>query len=486
MSNIEKPAVVNNIQTENDTDERISQVFSLQKNHLQEFKNSSIKDRKRLLKSLKKVIFEYRSKLQEAMYADFQKPALETDISEIFPAIAELKHTLSHLSDWAADEHVATPQTFLGASSFIKYEPKGNTLIITPWNYPVYLAFSPIISAIAAGNAVIIKPSEFTPNANAVIKQIIAKVFEEKHVAIIQGDYHVSTSLLKLKFDHIHFTGSPAVGKIVMTAAAKHLTSVTLELGGKSPTIIDKSANLKDVASKLVWGKFLNQGQTCIAPDYILVHSSIKTELIKELKLVIKERFGEDNNIINSPNLCRIVNTSHFERIKNITDKAIQNEAVVEFGAEFDASQNYISPTIISNLSEDDDLMTEEIFGPIMPIVSFDNIDEAIALINKKEKPLALYVFSKTRKNIDAVLNNTSSGGVCINDVLLHVTNPNLPFGGVNNSGIGKSHGKWGFIDFSNEKAVLKQNISFGPSKLLYPPYNKLTKFVIDFTMKWL
>lgn len=486
-SNIEKPQGVPISKSENDTSERINQVFQLQKSHLQAFKNSTIKERKRLLKNLKKAIFEYRTKLQDALMADFRKPATEADVSEIYPTISELKHTISHLAEWAEDEHVATPLTLIGSSSFVRFEPKGNTLIITPWNYPVYLSFSPIISAIAAGNAVVLKPSEFTPNVNKVVKNILSKVFNEKQVSVIEGDYEVSSELLSLKFDHIHFTGSPAVGKIVMKAASKHLTSVTLELGGKSPTIVDESANLKDAASKIVWGKFLNEGQTCIAPDYLLVHSKVKQAFIKEVKAVIKARFGDDLSAIkNSTNLCRIVNAKHFERIQELTHNATKNNAVIEFGGDFDASQNYISPTIVSNLREDDELMQEEIFGPIMPMLPFDNIDEVISIINTKEKPLALYIFSKTRKNIDKVLNETSSGGVCINEVLLHILNPNLPFGGVNNSGIGKSHGKWGFVDFSNEKSILKQHISFGAAKLLYPPYTKFTKFVIDFTMRYL
>jgi len=472
--------------SQNDSTERIIKVFEKQKLNIQNLKNSSIKERLLKLKSLKKAIFNHREKLQDAIFNDFKKPALETDISEIYPTISELKHTISHLIDWSRDFEVDTPITLLGSSSFVRYEPKGNCLIITPWNYPIFLSLSPIISAIAAGNAMILKPSEFTPNTNKALKDLLKDVFEEDEIALINGDYTISTELLKLKFNHIHFTGSPMVGKIIMKAAAEHLSSCTLELGGKSPGIVDKTANLNDAASKIVWGKYLNEGQTCIAPDYILVEESIKNDFVEKLKLEIQKKYGKDSERIKaSNNLCRIVNKKQYYRLKSITENAISNKAKVEFGNVFNEEENYICPTILSNISLDDELMNEEIFGPIMPIITFNNIDEAITLINSKEKPLSLYIFSRKKININKVLNETSSGGVCINEVLLHILNPNLPFGGVNNSGIGKSHGKWGFIDFSNEKAVLKQHISFSASKLLYPPYTKWTKKIIDLTMKW-
>ncbi|MGB0885547.1 MAG: aldehyde dehydrogenase family protein [Chitinophagales bacterium] len=474
-------------QSVNDSLEKIQTTFQLQKNNLLSIRKTSIKDRKKKLKALKAALFAHRENLQNAIYADFKKPAIETDITEINSTLTELKHTIAHLSEWARDEYVDTTLTLLGSSSYIQYEPKGNTLIITPWNYPIYLSLSPIISAVAAGNAVILKPSEFTPNTNKAIKKLLFEIFEEKELAVIEGDYTVSSELLKLKFNHIHFTGSPAVGKIIMREAANHLASCTLELGGKSPTIVDESANLKDAASKIVWGKYINEGQTCIAPDYVLVHKNIQEKFIAQLKQTLQERFGADaEKIKSSAFLARIVNTKHFGRIKTLLNEAVSNEANVEFGGDFDENDNYISPTLVSNVSKDDEIMQEEIFGPILPLIPFDNIEDAIAKINDKEKPLALYVFSKKSKNINKVLQETSSGGVCINDTLLHILNPNLPFGGVNNSGIGKSHGIWGFKDFSNERGILKQHLPFSAAKLLYPPYTKMSKFLIDFTMKWL
>lgn len=469
-------------QSKNDSKQKIFDVFEKQKQNLNFLKASSIKDRKKKLKALKKAIFSHRENLQEAIYLDFKKPAIETDISEIYPTIAELKHTISQVSYWAQDMEVETPITLLGSSSYVKYEPKGNTLIITPWNYPIFLSLSPIISAIAAGNSVILKPSEFTPFTNIAIKNLLLEVFSENEVAVIEGDYTVSGELLKLKFNHIHFTGSPNVGKIIMKAAATHLSSCTLELGGKSPCIVDESANLKIAAAKIVWGKYLNEGQTCIAPDYILVHESVKEKFIACVKSEIEKKYGAtDLKRIASNNLCRIINDKNYDRLKTL----MEGVGNVEYGATFNDDERYISPTILSNVSLEDDIMKEEIFGPIMPMIPFKSIDEAIDLVNSKEKPLALYIFSKKNKNINKVLNETSSGGVCVNEVLLHITNPNLPFGGVNNSGIGKSHGKWGFIDFSNEKAVLKQHLPFGASQLLHPPYSKFTKIVIDLTMKY-
>lgn len=471
----------------NDQIEHISSIFKGQQENLKSIRKLSIRERKQKLKALKNAIFNFREELQKAIYDDFKKPALETDITEIYPAISEIKHTLSHLSDWAQNEYVNAPLTLLGSSSYIQYEPKGNVLVITPWNYPIYLSISPIVSAIAAGNTVILKPSEFTPNVNEVLKKLFLSVFPENYVAVIQGEAQVSADLLNLKFNHIHFTGSPAVGKIIMKAAAQHLASCTLELGGKSPTIVDETAAIANAASKIAFGKFINEGQTCIAPDYILVHEKVKDSLEEHLIIEIKNRYGKTlEEVKASKDLCRIVNEKHYNRLNEITANAMNNNANIAFGNAIDDNDQFISPTIITQIDANSRIMQEEIFGPLLPIITYQNLDEAISIINAKEKPLALYIFSKSNKNIQKILNETSSGGVCVNETLLHITNPNLPFGGVNNSGIGKSHGKWGFIDFSNEKAVLKQKLPFGASRLLYPPYTKFTKFVIDFTMKWL
>lgn len=470
----------------NDSIERIHHLFEMQQKNLQVLKEQKANHRKKLLKKLKKTIFAMRSSIQEALQKDFNKPATEADVTEIYPTISDIKHTLAHIDDWMEDEHVSTPITMLGSSAYIKYEAKGNCLIITPWNYPFYLALSPIISAIAAGNAVILKPSEFTPNTSQVVKDLLAKVFDENHVAVVMGDYLVSQELLQLKFNHIHFTGSPQVGKIIMKAAAEHLSTVTLELGGKSPTIIDETANINTTAKRIVWGKYLNEGQTCIAPDYLMVHHSVKEALVAAMKKEIELKYGKDLQArSNEGNLCNIVNAKHFNRIKKLTEEAIEEGASVETGGQYIEEQNFIDPTILSQVPHHAQLMNEEIFGPILPILTYKTLEEACDFVNQKEKPLALYIFSKKEKHIDFIMQNTSAGGTCINDTILHITQPNLPFGGINNSGVGKSHGKWGFIDFSNERSVHRQHLPFSMSQLLHPPYGKLSKFVIDLTMKW-
>lgn len=485
MDTMEKKAVTVP-KSANDDIASIQRIFEAQQANLQNLKNTNTKARRKKLKALKNLIFDNRTKIQEALYADFKKPAIEADISEIYPTTSEIKHAISHLSDWMEREEVDTPMTLLGSSAYIHYEPKGNCLVITPWNYPFYLAISPLVYAIAAGNAAILKPSEFTPHTSKLVKELLAQIFPENEIAVILGDHHVSSALLKLKFNHIHFTGSPMVGKIVMEAASKNLTTCTLELGGKSPTIVDETANINEAAKKIVWGKYLNEGQICIAPDYVLVHESKKTALIAAMKEEIHKKYGQDaEGRRGSGNIGRMVNAKHYSRVQNLAQNAVNDGAVVEIGGIYNDEDNYIDPTILSNVSKDSKIMQEEIFGPIMPMITFSSLEEAVKLINEKEKPLALYIFSKKEKNINFLLNNTSAGGTCINETILHITQPNLPFGGVNNSGVGKGHGKWGFVDFSNERSVLRQHFPFGMSQMLHPPYNKFSKFVIDMTMKF-
>lgn len=475
------------LKSDNDSSERIHKIFEAQKANLQKLRDTSLKDRKKKLRALIKAVFKHRENIQNAIYADFKKPAAETDLAEIYPTINELRHTISHLSDWALPLEVDVPMTHFGSSCYVNYEPKGNCLVITPWNYPFFLSISPITYAIAAGNAVILKPSEFTPNTSVAVKAMLAEVFEENEVAVIQGDYTVSAELLKLKFNHIHFTGSPMVGKIVMRAAAEHLTTCTLELGGKSPVIVDETANVNEAAKKIVWGKYLNKGQTCIAPDYMLVHKSKKTELLAKMKEIIEKNYGaSEADRKAGDSLCRMVNAKHYNRVKKLIEEAVTDGANVETGASFDDAENYIDPTILTDVKMSSKIMEEEIFGPVLPVIEFDSLEESLRIVNEKERPLALYVFSNKNKNIDQVMNGTTAGGTCINDVILHVSQPNLPFGGINNSGIGKSHGKWGFIDFCNERAVMKQHTRFSAAQLMHPPYTKWTKKLIEFTMKYM
>ncbi len=434
------------------------------------------------LKKFKEAILKYRKDLQEAMWKDYHKPAAEVDLTEIYPVISEIKFALKHIKKWMKPKRVETPLAMLGASSWIRHEPKGMCLIIAPWNYPMQLLFAPLVSAIAAGNTVILKPSEFTSHTVEVMKRIISETFEEKEIAIVEGGVEVSTVLLTKKFSHIFFTGAPEIGKIVMAAASKHLTSVTLELGGKSPTIIDETVDIKSIVPRIAWGKFINAGQICIAPDYILVHESKKEELVQCLKEQISKHYGED--AINSPDYLRIINAKHFNRLKEYLENTLKNGGKVVYGGALNEAQNYIEPTLMVDVPLDSDIMQYEIFGPILPILTYKEKHEVIDIIDTKEKPLALYLYSRSRKNIKYFIENTTAGGTCINMSNVHVGNPNLPFGGVNNSGIGKSRGHYGFIEFTNERAVLNQKI---PSAVQFmtPPYTDFKQKLINWTIKY-
>ncbi len=462
--------------------EEIERIYEAQKKNLQMLKNTSISHRLKKIKKLRKEVVAKREKIQKALWDDFHKPSVQVDISEIYPVIAEAKNYEANLYDWLATKEVETPLVFFGSYSKIIHEPKGNVLLLCPWNYPFQIPLKNLIAAYAGGNAVIIKPSEFTPNTDALIKEIVTAVFDENEVAVISGDFHVGQKLLNLRFDHIHFTGSPMHGRSVMKKAAETLTSVTLELGGKSPTIIDDTADLKATARNFLWGKFLNSGQTCIAVDYVLIDEKKKDAFVDILKETIQKAFGE--NPENSPDDCRIVNAKHLARVKRLLEDAVSKGATVEIGGKTDDSQNYVAPTVLTDITPDMLLMEEEIFGPIVPIITYKSIDEALSIINSKEKPLALYIFSKNRKNQEYIINHTTAGATCINESMIHNGHKELPFGGVNNSGIGKSHGLYGLKEFCNERPILKAWNP--PSNLTLPPYTKLHKRITDFVLKYL
>lgn len=465
----------------------IMRLYNLHQQNKQNIKNTTAKDRRKKLKALKEVVLQKREAIQQALYNDFRKAPAETELTEIATVIVEIKHTLANFEEWMQPQSVDTPLSFFGTSSKLVYEPKGSTLIIAPWNYPFQLALIPLVSAVAAGNTALIKPSEYTPHTSTIIREVVKAVFNENEVAVIEGDHSVSQELLRLKFDHIFFTGSPQVGKIVMRAAAEHLASVTLELGGKSPVIVDETANVSRSARRIVWGKFINNGQTCIAPDYLLVHESKYSELIDELKKNIGKFYGEsDEAIKQSPDYCRIVNARHHARIKKLVEDAIDKGANVATGCKIDDSENYISPTLLTDVPLNSEIMEEEIFGPVLPILKYNDINQALALINSKEKPLALYIFSGKQKNIDNIMQNTSAGGTSINETMLHNSQPNVPFGGVNNSGIGSAHGIFGFKAFSHERAVLRQHMPQGGIEHMYPPYKGIVPKLIQFAAKYL
>lgn len=461
-------------------------LFKRQKERSLALRFEQVAERKTRLRKLLGWIESNREKIKASVHEDFRKPLTEVDTSEIYPVIAEIRHTLAHLEEWMKPVKIDAPLTYFGTRSSIRYEPKGVCLIIAPWNFPFNLCLGPLISCLAAGNAAIIKPSELTPSTSALIREMIEAIFEKDLVTVLEGGPEVSTHLLTLPFDHIFFTGSPAIGKIVMKAAADNLASVTLELGGKSPTIIDNTANLKDAAKRIAFGKFLNNGQTCIAPDYVLIDRKIKGLFVDELKKAIFNLFGENGSINEaSPSYSRIVNTKNFDRLRNLVDDAVAKGAVLEMNGPTNRESRFIHPTIVSGVSPDASLLEEEIFGPILPIVEFDKPTEVLEIINQKPKPLALYIFSNSGSFRERILAGTSAGGVCINDCIMQFTHPNLPFGGVNNSGIGKAHGRFGFLAFSNEKPVLKQKGGFASPYLLYPPYHSKMKRIVDVLLRW-
>tara|TARA_B100001121_G_scaffold310299_1_gene340545 strand:+ start:680 stop:2089 length:1410 start_codon:yes stop_codon:yes gene_type:complete len=445
--------------------------------------NSSARTRIKKLKKLKEIILKNRVKIKEALKKDFKKNPSEVDLTEIFPIVSEINFTVNNLRKWMKDEYVRTPLTLLGSKSFIRYEAKGVVLIITPWNFPINLSFISLINALSAGNSILIKPSEITSETSYVIKDIIEETFDEKEVSVVLGGVDLAKEILKLKFNHILFIGSPTIGSEVMKSASVHLSSVTLELGGKSPTVIDKNCDLKKAAKRVVWAKLINNGQVCIAPDYVLIHEDIKNKFVKYVINSIKKLYGD--NINNSQSYCRIVNNNHFKRLKNLIDDSLKNNSKILYGGNTDSNENYIEPTLIENIDKDSKIFNEEIFGPILPIFTFKKIDEAITFINKKNKPLALYIFSSDNKNINKVLEETSSGGVCINHNTLHYSNYNLPFGGIGNSGFGRCHGEFGFKELSNKKSIFKQFLPFSPTDILMPPYNSFKQKIINLIIKY-
>jgi aldehyde dehydrogenase (NAD+) len=465
--------------------ETINKIFEAQQKNAIFVRKTNAEQRIEKLKRILNFNQNNIDKIQQALFADFKKHPTEALIGELMVVNGEIKHLINNLAEWMEPQKVPTTLSMMGSSAWVQFESKGTSLIISPWNYPFNLAIKPVAQAIAAGNTVILKPSEITSHTSKLLKEMIDELFPINEVAVIEGGVDVSTELLRLPFDHIFFTGSPNVGKIVMTAAAKNLSSVTLELGGKSPCIVDETANLKQASERIAWGKLLNNGQTCIAPDYLLVQNSVKDKVVNDLKAAIESMYNADGKgIQHSESYCRIVDGRHFIRLKTLIDDAIQKGAVILYGGQFDESDRFISPTILDNLNSSMKIMNEEIFGPILPVISFETVSEAIDIINNKPKPLAMFINSKKNSIINQILENTSAGGTVINDSIIHYGHTELPFGGVNNSGIGKSGGHWGFLEFSNQRSIVKQK--FGTFKMIYPPYtNKIDK-IVRFILKYI
>ncbi len=465
------------------TSEMLEALFARQQGARWRVAATSADQRRAKLLALLEALMARREEAQAALAADFRKAPAETDLSEIYPVVCELKDALRHLPRWMKPRKVAAPIALFGSASRIVHEPKGVVLIISPWNYPIYLSLGPLVSALAAGNCAILKPSEFTPHTTAFLRKLLAGLFPEEEVALVEGDAETAQALLALPFDHVFFTGSPTVGKAVMKAAAEHLTSVTLELGGKSPVVVDADANLREAARKIAWGKGLNAGQTCVAPDYVLVHERVHDALLEELKRAFEAAYGASSEARRtSPDLARIINDRHFARLQALLSGS---SAQVAFGGETDPESRYISPTVLTEVDAASPLMQEEIFGPLLPMLKVPDLDAAMAFVNARPKPLALYVFSGSRSRAGALIARTTAGGGCINDTVLHFIHTGLPTGGVNTSGFGKAHGIHGFEAFSNTRGILRQRTRFSGIQLMYPPYTAFARRMIDLTLKY-
>ena len=424
---------------------------------------SNIGYRKEILTRLLSTIISYENEIVKALQEDFSKPAFESVVTETSYVISDLKYTIKNLSRWAKPKKVFPFVLNIPSSDTIYKEPYGKVLIIAPWNYPFQLALCPLIAAVAAGNQIVLKPSELTPKTAEIIETILSKTFPTHHVEVVQGGVEITSRLLEQRLDYIFFTGSVAVGKIIAKAAAKNLTPVTLELGGKNPCIVDETANLRLAAKRIVWGKFINAGQTCIAPDYILVHKNSKSYFIQFLKEEITKAYGENPEL--SPDFARIINTKNWSRLVEMIE-----DTKVLFGGKYTSETHYISPTLIEENNIDSLIMQDEIFGPLLPILTYEEETEIDSIISKYEKPLALYIFSERRSFCNNIIATHSFGGGCINDTMIHFSNKQLPFGGVGNSGIGAYHGKLSFDIFSHHKGVVKK-ATWIDLPLRYAPY---------------
>lgn len=431
--------------------------------------------RKEQLKKLSKAIKSYESDILEALYTDLGKNKVEAYATEIGITLKSIKNARKELKNWTKTKNVDTPLYLFPTKSYIKKEPYGTVLIIAPFNYPFQLVFEPLIGAIAAGNTAIIKPSELTPNVARVIKRLINETFDANYIEVIEGGIEETQTLIHLHFDYVFFTGSENVGKIVYQAASENLVPVTLEMGGKSPVIVDETANIKVASERICFGKFTNAGQTCVAPDYILVHESVKDDLITALSKTLREFYGQ--NIQQSPDYGRIVNLKHYHRLTSLLNSAQMN---IVFGGHSDEDERYIEPTLLDHVTNDSAIMQEEIFGPILPILTYQSLDEAIAFIHQRPKPLSLYLFSEDENATQRVINELSFGGGAINDTLMHLANPKLPFGGVGASGMGRYHGKYSFDTFTHEKSYIFKSTRL-ESGVHLPPYKGKFKYIKAF-----
>lgn len=463
-------------------------IFDRQCKHQYAVARTKAAERIEKLKRLHDVLLRSRKEIEAALWQDLHKSPTETTITEVGLVCGEIRHTISRLKSWMNPKQVRTPLVTFGADSEIRYEPKGVCLVLSPWNFPFNLTLNPLVAAVAAGNCVIVKPSELAPRSAATMRKILEECFPPEEVSLFEGDASVAKALLELPFHHIFFTGSPQIGKSVMQAAAQHLASVTLELGGKSPVIIDESADLDVAAAKIAWVKCMNAGQLCTAPDYVLVPEHLHDRFVEKVAEALRRYYGNTTEARRqSPDLCRIIHERHFDRVKDLMDEAVQEGGQVVFGGKTYREDRYMDPTILTHIPDNARIWEEEIFGPLLPIRPYKTLEEAVQYINSKPKPLALYIFSLRNKNTEMLLRETRSGGVTVNDCSTHFYNLELPFGGANNSGIGRCHGEFGFLEFSHMKGVLRQARLFPTTNMLLPPYgSRLAKVVLEALARWL
>lgn len=443
----------------------IDEIIKKQRGFFESGKTIPVRFRIEMLKRLYKAVRTNEAEINNALKADLGKSDFEGFMCEVGLSLTEISYMIKHTRKFAAEKMVRTPLAQFAAISYKKPSPYGNVLIMSPWNYPFLLTIEPLTDAIAAGNTVIVKPSAYSPNTSRVVEKIIKECFDEEFVAVVTGGRKENSQLLDKKFDMVFFTGSQNVGKEVLRACSKHLTPAVLELGGKSPCIIDSSAKIQLAAKRIVFGKYLNCGQTCVAPDYILCHKDVKDEFIKEVKIQIREQFGE--NPLENPDYGRIINEKHFDRINSLIDRS-----KVVCGGRADRGTLKLEPTVMDNVSLSDKVMGEEIFGPVMPVIPYEKFEDVLGILKDVQKPLALYIFSESKANINNILNRISFGGGCVNDVIIHLATSEMGFGGVGESGMGAYHGKTGFEAFSHTKSIVDKK-TFMDLPMRYQPYNR-------------
>lgn len=464
----------------------ITSVVTRLQQHAPAVRQTSAAQRKDKLRRLADGLLAHRDTFAQALKADFGKAPVEVDLTEIKAVTKEAEHAIANLDDWMEPEQVSSPLLFTGTRSEIHYEPKGVGLIMSPWNYPVNLTLGPLIGAIAAGNCAVLKPSEHTPHTAAALRDFIGALYDDREITVVTGGPDVAQALTAQPFDHIYFTGSPAVGRLVMKAAAEHLTSVTLELGGKSPAVVDSTADLDRAAGRIAWSKFTNAGQTCIAPDYVLVENRIFDALVERLRDTIHRFYGATPEAQQtSADYARLVHGDHYDTTVDVLDDAVEHGATVAVGGQRDAETNYVAPTVLTDVPLDTRIMQEEIFGPLLPVVPYASLSEAVRVINDRPVPLSIYAFSERDTTVNTLLNRTKAGSTCVNEGFLHFINPNLPFGGKGESGIGRGHGIRSFRAFSNERSVLRRRYGSDLLEALYPPYDRLTSRVANWVLRY-